>query len=92
MIYLFTSNEESFKHYLYDNVDGYIIMYCTDKYNSYKWLWSENYNIYMSNKVCNIELMFDLPDELVIGPPTPNDGDLHKALYHSIEKIIFENI
>ena len=46
----------------------------------------------MSNEVCNIELMFDLPNELVICPPTPNDGDLHKALYNSIEQLIFQNI
>lgn len=92
MIYLFTSNDEQHRHYLYDNVDGYIIIYHTDTYKSYKWLWSDNYYIYMSNKMHNIELMFDLPYELVICPPTPNVDDLHKALYSSIEKLIFENI
>lgn len=90
MIYLFTTNEKRFKHFLYDN--GYIVIYQTNEKNSYKWLWSENYDIYMSNEVCNIELMFDLPNELVICPPTPNDGDLHKALYNSIEQLIFQNI
>ncbi len=94
-IYLFTSSRESNMHYLYDDVEGYIIVYREKSYynsDSYSWKWSTDLDIYNDNPVDNVELEFELPYVLLECQPIINDGDLHKALCDRIEQLIFDKI
>lgn len=89
--YLFTSNDEQHRHYLYDDVEGYIIYYTSRNLNTYKWKWSNNLEIYGSNP-STVVMEFNLPEKLVIGPPIPNFNDLFYALSSSIEQLIFDKL
>ncbi len=92
MIYLFTSNINLDSHYLYDDIEGYIIVYFPLREYSLKWKWSTDLDIYNDNPTDNMKLEYELPKKLVMCPLIINDGDLHKALCDRIEQIIFDKI